>query len=128
MTIIAQGTVNGLVTTRWVAGNIAPGTSWVGVVTVGQKSRIRFALDDAFTVYKHGLEIFIPTTDTTVDIEITFKGILKTIKVNKGAVLIAGGADQFDLILPKGATYEIKHATGTQNVAVIITESFNVDI
>ena len=129
MTTIAQGRVSGLVVTRWEASaEIAALADWFpSDIVPFQESRKRFALDDSFTVVKHTLQLFVPTA-TVVNIQYKFNGILKVLNLNDGAALTANSAFQFDLVLFPGASYNVRHITGSLNVAAIITESFNVDI
>jgi len=129
MTTIAQGRVSGLVDVRWTSGtDITAGSPWFAIdLKPGLDARKRFALDDSFTVVKHTLQLFVPSS-TVVNVIYKFNAIDKTFILNGGTALVAGAPFQFDLILIPGSTYNITHVTTNQNVAAIITESFNVDI
>ncbi len=129
MTTIAQGRVSGLAATRWeTSATIAINTDWfANDITPGLDARKSFALDDTFTVVKHTLQLFVPTS-TVVNIQYKFNGITKVFLLNGGTALATNAPAQFDVILFPGSSYNIQHVTGTQNVAAIITESFNVDI
>lgn len=138
MTTIAQGRVSGLVAVRWFsAGDIGADADWFTEdLKASQEARRRFALDDAFTVVKHTLQIFVPAT-TIVNIQLKFPrqdvinngdSLTKVFPLNDNNALTAATPFQFDLMLVQGASYNIQHKAGSQNVAVFITESFNVDI
>jgi len=123
-----QGQVSGRVTEKWDAADIAVDTDWfTDDIVPFIPARSGEALKDASTVVKHTLEIVVPTA-TIINIQKKFNGITKEIILNGGAELGINIGFQFDLILQKGMTYNIQHKTGTQNPAVIITESYNTDI
>jgi len=142
MTTIAQGRVSGLVATRWFdptgsEGDRTAGQSWFPTdLKPSQEARKRFALDDAFTVVKHTIQIHVPLA---VIVEVIVKLISqntipvpnhpKTFVINNGVALTEDAVAQFDLILVPGSSYNIQHSTvATIDPAVFITESFNVDI
>ena len=137
--MVAQtnGIVSGLVIAKWnsdAATMQAVDENWFTTdIKPSQEARKRFALDDAFTVVKHTLQLFV-TTDTVVNVQYKFEGqdtpgvVVKVFNLNGGADLVANAPFQFDLILLPGSSYNIQHKTTVQNVAAVIAESFNVDI
>jgi len=147
--MVAQvnGIVSGLVATRWFdnaaipinQGNVVQDVNWFpNDLTPSQEARKRFALDDDFTVVKHTLQIQVDGAGViaTVILKLTSQdtptptvNFSKSILLNAGAALPEEAGSQFDIILVKGASYNIQHnAGGTINPSVFITESFNVDI
>jgi len=147
--MVAQvnGIVSGLVATRWFdnaaiptnQGNVVQDVNWFpNDLTPSQEARKRFALDDDFTVVKHTLQIQVNGAGViaTVILKLTSQdtptptvNFSKSILLNGGVALAEEAGSQFDIILVKGASYNIQHnAGGTINPSVFITESFNVDI
>jgi len=140
-----QQSVSGLVLSRWLnVGNVGTGFWFSGspgatdplFITPGQEARRRFALDDAFTVVKHTLQIVLPVAArVSVFMRLTSQDAVpvinleKEIKLNSDVDLVPISGFQFDIILVEGASYDLKITTGaTQNPSIFITESFNVDI
>ena len=76
---------------------------------------------------KHTIQIMMPTS-SVVNIQLKKNSITKTLDLNGGSALTGNAAYQFDLMLFNGMSYNIRHKTGAQNVACIISESFNTDI
>jgi len=130
-----QGRVSGLVAVRWNDATILNvNLNWFpNDLKPSQEARRRFALDDAFTVVKHTLQLFVPTS-SVVNVQLKLErqdgsGLTtKVFELNGGAALTANAPFQFDLILVAGSSYNIQHVTGDQNVAAFITESYNIDI
>ena len=103
---------------RWeTSATIAVNTDWF---TDDIGSRANAAV-------KHTIQMMVPTS-TVVNLQITFNAILKVFNLNEGIALNADSAYQFDFIVYPGMTYNIQHATTTQNVVASISESDNTDV
>jgi len=63
-----------------------------------------------------------------INLQITYNGITKVHNFNDGIAIGANNGEQFSVILHSGMSYNIQHKTDTQACAVVITESFNVDL
>ena len=111
------------------AGTVAVDTDWlaadVGQATDAQRNVAGIAGADGAPV-KHNLQIMVPTS-TIVNLQLKKDGITKVLDLNSGEALVANAGYNFSVILYSGQTYNIQHKTGTQNVAVTISESFNID-
>ena len=104
---------------RWeTSATIAINTDWFSEDISGR----------ANVAVKHTLQIMVPAS-TIVNLQIVFNSITKVFNLNKGTALNANNAYQFDFIVYPGMTYNIQHvAGGSQNVAVSIIESDNVEV
>jgi len=132
-----NGIASGLVATRWFDAGVNPALATdPQTITPGQEARNRFSLNDASTVVKHTLQIVVSAA-AIVNIKMRFTSqdvtpivnAEKTLILNGGTALTADVGFQFDIILVKGASYDIQHTSGGAIVAsVFISESFNVDI
>jgi len=136
-----NGIASGLVATRWfddagTEGDVIQNVNWFpNDLKPSQEARKRFALDDAFTVVKHTLQIVVPNAvQVAVLLKLVSQNVIpileiKTFLLNGGTDLVVNAGFQFDLILVAGSSYNIQHTTTQDfNPAVFITESFNVDI
>ena len=107
-----------IVGSRWeTSDTVAINTDWFATDLAVQSSQIN----------KHVLQIMVPT-ETVVNVLVTNNGITKTLAINEGNALTAGAGYQFVLILQPGDTYNIQHATGTQNVACTIFSVFGAAV
>ncbi len=103
---------------RWeTSATIAINTDWFST-DIGSRAN---------AAVKHTIQMMIPTS-SIVNLQIVFNSITKVFNLNEGIALNADAAYQFDLIVYPGMTYNIQHKTTTQNVAVSIIESDNVDV
>ena len=104
---------------RWEASaTVAISTDWFAFDIKGS---------DTGHSYKHTIQMMCPTS-TVVNVIVTNNSISKTYPVNSGAALTALVPYQFVFIVRPGDTYNIQHATTTQNVACTIFESTNIDV
>lgn len=119
----------GFVAKRWLgAGDVAINTNWFANDINGfDVSARKFSPQDNVTAVKHTLQIIVPT-ETVVTIKASLDGFAKDIIVNNNNAIVANVGIQFDLDIVRGMTYNVQHSTGSQNVAIIITESMNTDI
>lgn len=104
---------------RWeTSATIAPAVDWF---TDDITSRANKAV-------KHTLQIFVPNNPGVVNLQVTFNSILKVLELNGGVAVPADILYKEDFIVYPGMTYNIQHATVTENVACSISESQNTDI
>lgn len=105
---------------RWEASDtVAINTNWF----VNNLQPARRGMSAKFTV-----QMLVPTS-TVVEFDITDGTVNKTGTVNDGVALVADTWQQFDVIIPAGYSFNIQHATTTQNVACHVFESSgNADI
>ena len=95
------------INTDWFAADITPSSAGTSVSTM----------------FKHTLMIQCPTS-TIVNVQYVIDGSTVVMLLNNGTALVAGAVYFFDLLMPQNITgYNIQHATGTQNVTCIISET-----
>ena len=103
--------------TRWsTAATVAASADWLSADV---------SVAGAFPV-KHNFQMMVPTS-TIVKAIITRGGVAKNLEFNAGVALTADAGYNFSVIMWPGTTYNITHDTGTQNVALMINESDNID-
>jgi len=73
-------------------------------------------------VYKHTLQIWV-TSSTVINLQYSIDGITQTYELNSGVAQPGGAVHIYDILLPAGATYNVQHATTTQNVSCIVAET-----
>lgn len=104
---------------RWeTSATIAPAVDWFTDDITARSNK----------AVKHTIQMMIPNNSAVVNLQVTFATFLKVFQLNEGVALVAGVAYQFDFIVYPGMTYNIQHATVTENVACSISESENTDI
>jgi len=114
---------------KWDAVAVAPDTNWF-VQDLGpsaNSSRGKIGADCYDAPVKHTFEFSCPAA-TVVNLQLKYNAITKVFTFNSGNAIGANDGHQFSAILHDGMTYNIQHKTGTQACAVVITESFNVDL
>ena len=113
---------------KWDAITISPDTNWfafdLGPSVNSQRKGISITFDRPV---KHLFQFSCPTA-TVINLQLKFDSITKVHTFNDGVEIGADNGEQFTVTLHKGMTYNIQHKTGIQNCAVVITESFNVDL
>lgn len=78
---------------------------------------------------RHTLQFSCPTA-TVINVIVAGNGVTgdKTFVLNTTTALGVNEGHQFSLILSSGMTYNIQHATATQNCTVFITETYADDL
>lgn len=113
---------------KWDSVAVAPDTNWfaedLGPSTNSKRGGISFHFD---APVKHTFEFACPTA-TVVNLQLKYNSITKVFTFNSGNAIEANNGHQFSVILHDGMTYNLQHKTGTQACAVVITESYNVDL
>ena len=103
---------------KWDAVSVAINTDWFAA----DLGPIERNLDSV----KHTFQFMCPTT-TVVNLQMVFNSVTKSVAFNSGVAIDANNGYQFSVMIPKNTTYNIQHATGTQNCSVVIIESMNAD-
>lgn len=113
------------VDTNWFASNIKPSSSSqrINAHTVSRRG----ISSPVGNPVKHTFQFSCPTA-TVINLQIKFAGLTKTFTFNDGVAIGVNIGKNFSVVLHTGMSYNIQHKTDTQNCAVVITESFNVDL
>lgn len=113
---------------KWDTNSIAVDTDWFGTDLGPSLNSERKGISINFDrPVKHTFQFSCPTA-TIINLQVVFNSITKVHTLNSGTEIGANNGNQFSIILHKDMTYNIQHKTGTQNCAVIITESFDIDL
>ncbi len=67
-------------------------------------------------------------TSSVVNVIITDGTTAKTAGLNEGTALSADAWYSFDVLIPVGYSFNIQHETGTQNVALFVFESSDLNL
>ena len=113
---------------KWDAVTVAPDTDWFAQDLTSSTNAQRSGVASNFDIpVKHTFEFSCPTA-TVINLQLKFNSIIKVFTFNQGNAIGANNGNQFSVILHSGMSYNIQHKTATQACAVVITESFNVDL
>lgn len=115
---------------KWDAVTVTINTDWFASdIVVGTTAQRRsVGVDKAyFAPVKHTFQFSCPTA-TVINLQLKFDSITKIFNFNSGLEIGINGGNQFSVMLHRDMTYNIQHKTATQACAVVITESFNVDL
>lgn len=124
------------VTKKWDAVAIDPDTDWFSsnIRPSRNSQRLNPRLNGRKGIsspvdnpVKHLFQFSCPTP-TVINAQIKYNSIVKVHNFNRGIAIGANDGNQFSITLHKGMSYNIQHKTGSQSCALIITESFNVDL
>lgn len=113
---------------KWDAVTVAPDTDWfaqdLGPSTNAQRKGMSILFD---APVKHTFEFSCPVA-TVVNLQLKYNSITKVFNFNGGNAIGPNDGNQYPVILHPEMTYNVQHKTGIQACAVVITESFNVDL
>lgn len=113
---------------KWDAVAVAPNTDWFAADLAPSTNARRGAVSIHFdSPVKHLFQFSCPVA-TVINLRLKFNSITKVFTFNAGNAVTALNGYQFSVVLHAGMTYNIQHESGTQACAVVITESFNVDL
>ena len=113
---------------KWDSVAVAADTDWFAQDLTPSTNDQRLGVASHFdTPVKHTFQFSCPTA-TVINLQLKYNSVTKVINFNGGEPIGAGDGHQFSVILHSGMSYNLQHKTATQACAVIITESFNVDL
>ena len=113
---------------KWDNVAVAPDTDWFTQDLMPSTSAERAGVSAHFDApVQHNFQFSCPEV-TVINLQIKYNSITNVFTFNSGNAINAFDGHQFSVILHSGMSYNIQHKTGTQACAVVITESFNVDL
>ena len=113
---------------KWDAVAVAVDTDWFAQDLTSSTNAQRSGVSSNFDApVKHTFQFSCPTA-TVINLQLKYNSITKVHNFNGGSEIGVNNGTQFSVILHSGMTYNIQHKTATQACAVVITESFNVDL
>jgi len=113
---------------KWDGVAVAPDSNWFAQDLGPSDNSQRHGIASHFDApVKHTFEFSCPTA-TVINLQLKYNAATKVFTFNSGNAIGGANGHQFSVILHSGMTYNIQHKTGTQACAVVITESFNVDL
>ncbi|MCH8313683.1 MAG: hypothetical protein IID17_11935 [Nitrospinae bacterium] len=113
---------------KWDNVAVAVDTDWFAQDLTSSTNAQRSGVSSNFDApVKHTFQFSCPTA-TVINLQLKYNAVTKVVNFNGGEAIGSNDGHQFSVILHSGMSYNIQHKTSTQACAVVITESFNVDL